>query len=250
MIKNRASSPCPSARESIWGACYLLFQMLALPSFLYWANGQADISLSDTELNFLFYIINFVAVLLIFHNFLARSLSQLLHHPIDGLQAAILGFVAYYVCFHAMEWIIGLLRPGYTNYNDDSIAALSRGNFFLMAIGTVVLVPITEECLYRGLIFRNLYRSSQVAAYLLSMAAFAALHVLGYIGTDSAMNIFLSFIQYFPVSFALIWAMEFGGSIWASIAESVDLPDAAIIRGDTAAKICWRLKTIFIKALL
>ena len=217
MIKNRASSPCPSARESIWGACYLLFQMLALPSFLYWANGQADISLSDTELNFLFYIINFVAVLLIFHNFLAKSLSQLLHHPIDGLQAAILGFVAYFVCFHAIEWTISLILPGYTNYNDASIAALSRGNYFLMFIGTVILVPPVEECLYRGLIFRNLYQKSHWAAYCISIAAFSCLHILGYIGTYPAADLIIAFLQYIPAGLWLAWSYIKGESIFVPI---------------------------------
>ena len=217
MIKNRASSPCPSARESIWGACYLLFQMLALPSFLYWANGQADTPLSDPELNFLFYIVNFVAILLIFHDFLARSLSQLLHHSIDGLQAAILGFVAYYVCFYAIDWVVSLVLPGYTNYNDESIAALSRGNYFLMFLGTVILVPPAEECLYRGLIFRNLYKKSHWAAYCISIAAFACLHILGYIGTYSVTGLIIAFIQYIPAGLWLAWSYIKGESIFVPI---------------------------------
>ena len=217
MMKNRASSPCPSARESIWGTCYLLFQLLALPSFLYWANGQVDIPLSDPELNFLFYIVNFVAVLLIFHDFLARSLSQLLHHPIDGLQAVILGFVAYYFCFHAIDRVISLVLPGYSNYNDASIAALSRGNYFLMFIGTVILVPPVEECLYRGLIFRNLYKKSRWAAYCISIAAFSCLHILGYIGTYSAAELIIAFIQYIPAGLWLAWSCIKGESIFVPI---------------------------------
>ena len=217
MIKSRASSPCPSTRESIWGACYLLFQMLALPSFLYWANGQVDTPLSDPELNFLFYIVNFVSILLIFHDFLARSLSQLLNHPIDGLQAAILGFVAYYVCFHAMDWIVSLVLPGYTNYNDESIADLSRGNYFLMFLGTVILVPPVEECLYRGLIFRNLYKKSHWAAYVISIAAFSCLHILGYIGTYSPSGLIIAFLQYIPAGLWLAWSYIKGESIFVPI---------------------------------
>ena len=131
MTKKHTLSPCPSGQETAWGICYLAFQMLLLPSVLFWINDQLSTPLRDPELNFLFYLVNFIAILLIFHNFLERSLSQLFQHPIDALQAAILGFVAYYVCFHAMDWLISLLRPGYSNYNDASIAALSRGNYFL-----------------------------------------------------------------------------------------------------------------------
>ena len=217
MIKNRASSPCPSTRESVSGACYLLFQMLFLPSFLYWANGQVDTPLSESELNFLFYLVNFFAILVIFHDFLGRSLSQLLHHPIDALQAAILGFVAYYVCYYTIDWLVSLVLPGYTNYNDESIAALSRGNYFLMFIGTVILVPPVEECLYRGLIFRNLYKKSHWAAYCISIVAFASIHILGYIGQYSAAEVVIAVIQYIPAGLWLAWSYIKGDTIFVPI---------------------------------
>ena len=217
MIKSRANSPCPSGQETAWGLCYLAFQMLFLPSFLYWANAQVVAPLGDPELNFLFYMINFIAVLLIFHNFLGRSLSQLLNHPIDALQAAILGFVAYYVCYYAIDWLVSLLVPGYTNYNDESIAALSRGNYFLTFIGTVILVPLAEECFYRGVIFRNLYKKSHWAAYCISIAAFACIHILGYIGQYSPKELIIAVIQYIPAGIWLAWSYIKGESIFVPV---------------------------------
>lgn len=217
MTKKRTVSPCPSGQETAWGLCYLVFQMLLLPSLLYWINDQLAKPLAESELNFLYYLVNFIAVLLIFHSFLERSLSQLFQHPIDALQAAVLGFVAYYACFHAMDWLIGLLRPGYSNYNDASIAALSRGNYFLMLIGTVVLVPPVEECLYRGLIFRNLYTKSPWAAYIISIAAFSCLHILGYIGTYNPADLIIAFVQYLPAGLWLAWSYIKGDTIFVPI---------------------------------
>lgn len=210
-------SPCPSGQETIAGFCYLAFQLLLLPSALYWVNGQMAAPVTESELNFLYYMINFLAVLLIFHDFLARSLSQLLHHPIDALQAVILGFVAYYVCFYAIDWLVSLLVPGYTNYNDESIAALSRGNYFLTFIGTVILVPIAEECFFRGLIFRNLYKKSHWAAYCISILAFAAIHILGYIGQYSAGELVIAVIQYIPAGVWLAWSYIKGDTIFVPI---------------------------------
>ena len=218
MIKSRMNSPCPSGQETVAGLCYLAFQMLLLPSALVWVNGQISRPLSDPELNFVYYIIKFIAVLLIFRDFLNRSLSQLLHHPIDALQAAILGFVAYYVCFYAIDWLVSLLIPGYTNYNDESIAALSRGNYFLTLIGTVILVPLAEECFYRGLIFRNLYKKSHWAAYCISIAAFACIHILGYIGQYSARELIIAVIQYIPGGIWLAWSYIKGDTIFVPIA--------------------------------
>ena len=218
MTKKRTSSPCPSGQETAWGLCYLVFQMLFLPSVLFWINDQLPKALSDSELNFLFYLVNFLAILVIFHSFLEESLRQLFRHPIDALQAAVLGFVAYYVCFYAMEWLIGLLRPGYTNYNDASIAALSRGNYFLTFLGTVILVPLAEECFYRGLIFRNLYKKSHWAAYAISIAAFAAIHILGYVGQYSAKELVIAIIQYIPAGLWLAWGYIKGDTIFVSVA--------------------------------
>ena len=217
MMKNRATSPCPSGQESITGACYLAFQMLLLPSVLYWINGQISAPLSDPELNFLYYLVNFIAVLVIFHDFLARSLHQLLHHPIDALQAAILGFVAYYVCYYAIDWLVSILIPGYTNYNDESIAALSRGNYFLTLIGTVILVPLAEECFFRGLIFRNLYKKSHWAAYCISIAAFACIHILGYIGQYAVKELLIAIVQYVPAGLWLAWSYIKGESIFVPV---------------------------------
>ncbi len=214
MSKTRTSSPCPSGQETAAGLCYLAFQMLLLPSFLYWINGQLSRPLSGPELNFVFYLVNFMAVLLIFHDFLARSLSQLFHHPIDALQAAILGFVAYYICFHVMDYLISALVPGYSNYNDESIAALSRGNYFLTLIGTVILVPLAEECFYRGIVFRNLYRKSHWAAYCISIAAFACIHILGYIGQYSVRDLLIAILQYIPAGAWLAWSYVKGNTIF------------------------------------
>ena len=199
------------------GFCYLAFQLLLLPSALYWVNDQMATPVAEAELNFLYYMINFLTVLLIFHDFLARSLSQLFHHPIDALQALILGFVAYYVCFYVIDWLVSLLVPGYTNYNDESIAALSRGNYFLTFIGTVVLVPIAEECFFRGLIFRNLYKKSHWAAYCISIVAFAAIHILGYIGQYSAGELVIAVIQYIPAGVWLAWSYVKGDTIFVPI---------------------------------
>lgn len=217
MTKMRTNSPCPSGQETAWGLCYLAFQMLFLPSALFWVNGQLPIPLSDPELNFFYYIVNFLAVLLIFHDFLARSLHQLLNHPIDALQAAILGFVAYYVCYYAIDALVSLLVPGYTNYNDESIAALSRGNYFLTFLGTVVLVPLAEECFYRGLIFRNLYKKSHWAAYCISIAAFACIHILGYVGQYSARELIIAVIQYIPAGLWLAWSYIKGDTIFVPV---------------------------------
>ena len=96
MRKSRSLSSSPSSQETISGFCYLAFQLIFLPSLLTWVNGQLTHPLNSAELNFVYYLINFMAMLLIFHDFLGRSLHQVGQHPAYFCQAVILGAVAYH----------------------------------------------------------------------------------------------------------------------------------------------------------
>ena len=52
--------------------------------------------LTETELNFTYYLINFLATILIYHEFLGRSARQATQHAAYFCQAIILGLAAYY----------------------------------------------------------------------------------------------------------------------------------------------------------
>ena len=217
MKNSRSISGKCSKQETIGGFVYLAFQFFFLPSILSFVNSHLQRPLAESELNFLFYLINFIAILLIFHDFLSRNLSQLGQHPIAFLEAAILGFVAYYACNWLTAKVVGLLVPSFSNYNDQAVADLLRGNYFLTLIGTVILVPLAEECLFRGLIFRGLYGKSRPAAYIVSILAFAIIHILGYIGQYSALEVLMAFLQYLPAGLCLAWAYTRSDTIFAPI---------------------------------
>ena len=92
-----------------------------------------------------------------------------------------------------------------------------QSNRVLMTIAVVVLAPLTEETLYRGLIFRNLWQTSRVGAYLVSMFAFAAIHVVGYIGTTDITTLILCFIQYLPAGLCLAWTYTKASNLFAPV---------------------------------
>lgn len=73
MKRNRSLSACPTAQESVAGSVYFIFQLVLLPSILRWVNAQLSQPLTETELNFTYYLINFLATILIYHEFLGRS---------------------------------------------------------------------------------------------------------------------------------------------------------------------------------
>ena len=206
-----------SSNETICGWIYFVFYLFLLPSILTAVNGMLPQRLSSTELNFAYFFINFLVVLWIFHDFLGESFRQVTRHPVLTLEAVILGGVAYFACTWAVEQIIPWLAPGFANANDASISSLLRGNSFLMTLGTVILVPPVEECMYRGLIFRRLYGVNKWAAYGISILAFALVHIIGFINVYSPLELCLAVLQYLPAGAWLAWAYVRGGTIFAPI---------------------------------
>lgn len=217
MKKSRLLYTSMSRSEKLWGWLYMALSLIALPTLLQLLNGKLAAPMDESTLNFVYYAVNFFAVLCIFHAFLRDSLVAAWRDLWNFIQAVVLGYVAYWACTKVMDFAMSHLLPGFQNVNDASISAMAHTNYTLMAIGVVLLVPLTEEVLYRGLIFRNLYRSSQVAAYLVSIAAFAAIHVLGYIGTESVTTLVICFLQYLPAGLCLAWTYTKADNIFAPV---------------------------------
>ena len=205
MKKSRLLYISMSRTEKILGWLYMAFSLLTLPSVLNWVNGQLADPIPEATLNFVFYLTNFLFIAGIFHSFLRDSFVAAWRDIWNFIQAVILGYVAYLAATKAMEFVMGYLMPGFSNINDAAIAELAKSNYILMLIGVVFLAPVAEEMLYRGLIFRELLHTSKAAAYLVSMAAFAAIHVLGYIGSYDIGRLVLCFIQYLPAGLCLAW---------------------------------------------
>ena len=215
MKKSHAPGPTLSSAETLSGIVYMAITLFVLPTALFWCNAQLDVPMSEAEINFLFYFLNFMVMLVLFRNFLGNSLTQTLRHPGQLCEAVILGLVAYYACTFCTTRLISLLAPGFSNYNDEAISAMSRGNSFLMLIGTVVLVPPFEECLYRGLVFRNLYGKNKWAAYIISIALFSMIHILGYLGQYSPLELLMACLQYLPAGLCLAWSYARADTIFA-----------------------------------
>ena len=206
-----------SRTEKLLGWLYMAFSLLVLPSALVWVNGQLADPLAESMLNFVFYLTNFLFIAGIFHRFLRASAVAAWRDLWNFIQAVILGYVAYLAAAWVMELIMPLLMPGFSNINDAAIAELAKADYTLMLVGVVFLVPPAEEMLYRGLIFRGLWQSSKAAAYIVSMAAFAAIHVIGYIGSYDPARLLLCFIQYLPAGLCLAWTYTKADNIFAPV---------------------------------
>ncbi len=206
-----------TGREKSLGFLYLPAGIFLMPSVLLGGNSLLGSPLSAPWLQFLYFSLNFLFVLVIFRDFLQKSLGQTGRNLGPFLICVLAGFLLYWLSTYGVSSAIARVSPDYANLNDRSIAQLAAGNLAVMAFATVLLVPVAEEVLHRGLIFGTLYPKNGAAAYIFSSAIFAAIHLVSYIGVYTPLNLALSFLQYLPAGWILAWAYRTSGSIYAPI---------------------------------
>lgn len=187
----------------IWFGCYLTIIPLL---FGLW-NGPLSLFVKTA--------VNGTAVVLIFRSFLRQSLGVPLTTPAHILLKALLGLILSYVVTIVMNdlfyfYFSGFFAytdfgPMYYNVNEAAFAALVQENFWLTAIAFVVLMPVVEEVLFRGLLFGTILRRSRWLAYLVSVAVFAFVPAAGLLGSCPTAYIVMNFLQYVPLGLILDW---------------------------------------------
>ena len=200
-------------RQAGFGLAYLIFELFFLPSLLIALAGQ--IGLDDSQLNCLYYCLNFLFCLMVFRSFLKKNLVQAGKRLWQFLLSAVLGFFVYELSNAALSYLVTLLSPGFSNVNDASVAAMASTYPVMMGVSLVILVPFAEECLFRGVIFGKLKPVNTAVAYAVSVLCFCGVHVLGYVGHFPAQTLFLCFVQYIPAGLILARVYEYSGSIFA-----------------------------------
>lgn len=201
--------------EIVYGSVYGVFQFLFLPSL-----AAALIILMDLPtwiMQFGIFLLNFLVTVLIFRYFLLQSCKDALSRPGRFFAYTGLGLVIFYASTLLISFLIFAIKPDYANLNDEGISQLAEDSGIWIALGTVLLVPVAEECLFRGLLFRAIYEKHPILAWIISAAAFSAVHVLSYLGSYNLGSTVLAFIQYLPAGLSLCYAYKATGTILSPI---------------------------------
>ena len=204
-------------QEKIYGAVWLAFETLCFSWLLQILNSLLPTPLPQAEVNFIFFSVNFTAVAILFRRYLWTQITLIPDLLSKIFFTAIAGFMAYWIANFLLMQVLFALNPEHFSINDVTIQSLVAEDYFLMFLGSVVLVPITEECLFRGLLFRGLHDRSPILAWIVSTALFSAVHIVNYIGAYSFDTILLCFVQYIPAGVCLAGAYLLSGSLLSPI---------------------------------
>lgn len=206
----------PTRQEVILGIIFLVFQQLLLPILAALLMMLLPVQ-TDSVYNFIIMAVSFTATTIIFRKLIGRDAKRALENPFLCLRTAGIGFIANYVLTIVVSILVSLMDPEFMNVNDQSVGDMVNSNFPLMSVSVVLLAPVSEELLYRGLLFGALRKRSRFAAYLVSTVVFSLMHVIGYIFYYDVGTLALCFLQYLPASLILAWAYERSGSIFTPI---------------------------------
>ena len=206
--------------ERIAGWVWLPVHMFAL-SFLVSliAKGLASggTVLSESYVTLIYYGISFAFVLIVMFRYLRRSFGDMCDHKLDSLQAVIIGYVLYYVLGYLVSALLGLADLRLTNPNNELVVQQTKLNPNVMTVVSVLLAPVAEETLFRGVAYGTLRGKSVFLAYLVSTVLFAVYHMWSFLLDGYGWTILLYMLQYVPGGIALAWCYEKSKNIWAPV---------------------------------
>lgn len=187
--------------EQAIGWAWLVIQLFFLPTIISLINMLLHLGLSVTMLNVVLFTIDFIAVVVIFRRYLQGQLRSI---RLSTLFVWVpVGFLLYWLMSIGVTYIAAILQPAHINANNVAIHTLLQERPLLMTVGTVIFAPITEEILFRGLLFGQLYKKKPILGYTVSVLVFAAVHVVSYIGMQSPLSLLISLLQYIPAGVVL-----------------------------------------------
>lgn len=201
--------------EKMFGSIYYVLSYFLLPYLLSFLGSL--LSIPPWCCQMALFALNFLCTILIFHRFLLKNGKAAVSSMGKTLGYTALGLVFYYTANLVVSYGIFLIRPEYTNLNDANIVSLAENGGIWIAAGSVILVPLAEELLFRGMLFAGVRQKFPIGAWFLSAAAFSAVHILGYIGSYDFVSFLLAFVQYLPAGFCLAYAYAASGTILAPV---------------------------------
>ncbi|MDD3164826.1 MAG: CPBP family intramembrane metalloprotease [Oscillospiraceae bacterium] len=201
--------------EQVLGWIYFPFYIVLLQLVLPLLLNLLAVSLTAAQLTLTCAICNFVITIVIFHRFLFRSLGNIAGNFWAFVQAAILGFVFYFAANWALNFVLSYLAPTLENPANAAVQSLSQIHYGASVVFAVLLAPLTEELLVRGLLFGTIARRYRYLAYVLSILVYGAIALWSYAGMVSVQTLLFCAIGYIPAGIALGWTYEKAGNIWA-----------------------------------
>jgi len=204
-----------TASERGRGLVFFALYLLVFPRVNAWVQRllMGDTEVLVAEANVLYYAFLFTLVLFIFWGFLKRDLLGLLDWLPENLTAAGVGLLLA----GGLHAVVSLLPfpvedPISLQYAQEFRAAPAP-----ILVLILLLIPVVEETVFRGLIYGSLRDYSRPLAGVFCALLYALAQVWRYALDFSDPRYLVLAVLYLPMSAALTWCYDRGGSVWACV---------------------------------
>ncbi len=215
-MASRKWRPQMTRGERRRGWVFFFLYLLVLP----WLNGLAqrllfpDGEIPAAEAGVVYYLLLTLLALLFFWSFLRHGLSLLLDWLPENAFAFLTGLLG--------GAVLGFLASLLPLPVEDPIPLQYAAEYAIAPAATAVLVillmPLVEETLFRGLVFGTFRQYGRLSGYLAAVFLYAFACVWRYALDLGDLSYLLLAIRYLPMSLALTWCYDNGGSIWGAVA--------------------------------
>ena len=200
--------------ESRRGLVFFLLYFFLFPYGNAWIQqlifGDAETPIA--EANVIYYGVLFAACLILFWRFLKEDFQSLVDWLPENTAGILLGLAGAGV----MNALLRLLPFPVS----DPIPAQYAAEFGAASIPTLalllLLIPLVEETLFRGLLFGQFRGYSRPLAYVITSVFYALAAVWRYALERGDARYLLLSVVYLPLSIACTWCYDNGGSVWAT----------------------------------
>lgn len=215
--KHRQWRPQLTQAEFGRGWAFFALYVLVFPRLMGWLQKTLGEKweLFPAEASLIYYLLVVTLVVLVFWSFLKNAFYILLDYLPENLFAIATGFIGAGVLYLLVMLIPLPVEDPFNSIYREQFSYFPQATVLLL----VVLIPIVEEVLFRGLLFGSLRKYSRPLGYAVSILVFAFFQAQQYAFTPGAMDLryLLLMLRYLPMSAALTWCYDNGGSVWSPI---------------------------------
>ena len=202
--------------EQVVGWVYLPIHAIGLWIFMPFVVDL--FGFNDMQYNMFAYTVGFAVLSLSMSRFLRESFDVFWDNFMASMKAIGVNIILYYVTQYAITLALLLVLPSVENPNTEAVGMAVAINSKVMKFIAVVLAPIVEEILFRGIVFGTIAGKNKTAAYIVSTVLFAAYHLWSYLfaGVDFILILLYS-IEYVPGAVFFAKSYDESGNIWTPI---------------------------------
>ncbi len=192
----------------------MVYILAAMNTYLFPMFG---FQLNEIVFNFVWYFVGFIFLLIFLFHFLRESFADLWGNLLNTLVAVMLGYVANVLLSSVVSLVLSGFLSDLTNPNQAAVEAVTKLNPNSMVATAVLLAPVVEETLFRGVVFGTIRRKSAFLAYVVSCLLFSFYHLWQELIFSFSPELLLYMLQYIPAGIVLAWCYSYSRNIWGPV---------------------------------